>query len=134
MAELFTRKQPVVMVIDDQPEIAELLQTILEDEGYATLGCSEARQAVQQALEQQPDLVMLDMNMPYLDGWQILESLRQKATTAQTTVILMTAASDKAAGYQQQLNQYKAELLVKPFNNDTMKKLVKDLLPLAESI
>lgn len=133
MAEYFEEKQPTVLVIDDQEEIAELLQVILEDEGYATWGCSEARHAVQQAMEYQPDVIMLDMNMPHRNGWQILEDLRQKPTTAHTPVILMTAASDKIADYQAKLNQYRAEVLLKPFNNDALKQLVKNLLPVAKS-
>lgn len=134
MAEYFEEKPPTVLVIDDQEEIAELLQVILEDEGYSTLGCSEARKAVQQAIEYQPDVIMLDMNMPYRNGWQILEDLRQKPATAQIPVIIMTAASDKIADYQAKFNQYRAEVLLKPFNNDTLKQLVKSLLPVSKML
>ncbi len=125
------KRHPVVLVIDDQPIIAELLQAILEEEGYETQLCTLTRQAVEQAERYEPDLIMLDVNMPFINGWQILNELRQKPSTLQTPVIMMTASSDQATHYKDRLEQYQAHIIFKPFNNDAMKGLVKQLAPLA---
>jgi DNA-binding response OmpR family regulator len=129
VAEMEMRTQPLVLVIDDQFEIAELLQTILEDDGYAVEICTEAREATGQILDKQPDLVMLDVRMPGADGWQILQELRQNATTFETPVIMMSAASDKLPVYQELANHYRAEILLKPFNNNAMRNQVQNLAP-----
>lgn len=134
MTETGAGKQPVVLIIDDQEEIAELLEMILEDEGYNTFSCTDARQAVTCAVEFQPDVIMLDMNMPIINGWQILELLRQKTVTALTPVILMTAASDKVSQYQEKIDNFNAQVLLKPFNNENLKFMVKNIITTSSSL
>jgi two-component system alkaline phosphatase synthesis response regulator PhoP/two-component system response regulator VicR len=121
------------MVVDDQVEIAELLQTILEDEDYTALLCTEPRQAMEQVVINHPDLLMLDVKMPFVNGWQILKELRNQPATAQLPIIMMTAASDILAEYKENLNQYQVHLLLKPFNNRLMKNLVRESMCVVKS-
>lgn len=131
---LTMQTQPLVLVIDDQPELAELLQTILEDDGYAVELCTEARQALAQIFAVKPDLIMLDVRMPGADGWQILKALRENSATSEIPVIMMSAAADKLLIFEELSARYKAQVLLKPFNNKNMLSQVQSLAPLANPI
>ncbi|NWJ97657.1 MAG: response regulator [Chloroflexi bacterium] len=129
-----TNTKPLVLVVDDQLEIAELLQTILEDEDYTTLLCTEAQRVVEQVVLHHPDLLMLDVKMPVINGWQILKELRKQPATAQLPVIMMTAAAETLVEYREELSLYQAQILLKPFNNLSMKSLVRNSIFMPKSL
>lgn len=124
--EAINSQQPLVLVVDDQYEIAQLVEFLLEDEGYQAISCTESAKVLEVVLEHKPALILLDVNMPVVDGWEVLESLRRNPATRTLPVIMMTAASDKIESYSERLNHYKADLLKKPFNNQKLLDKVKN--------
>ena len=100
-----------VLVIEDEADIRQLLRTLLEREGFVVAEASEGRDGLRQFHQGHPDIVVLDVGLPDLDGWQVLERIR---TMSDAPVLMLTALSterDKVRG----LNGGADDYLTKPF-------------------
>ena len=100
-----------VLVVEDDKNIADLLQLYLEKEGYAVTVALDGEQGLEKFWAIQPDLVLLDVMMPGMDGWQVCRAIRAKS---QTPVIMLTAKSeleDKITGLRAGADDY----ITKPF-------------------
>ena len=100
-----------VLVVEDERNIAELLQLYLEKEGYAVTIANDGGQGLEKFRAIQPDLVLLDVMMPVMDGWQLCRTIRAES---KTPVIMLTAKSetdDKVAGLKSGADDY----ITKPF-------------------
>ena len=83
-----------VLVVDDAPEIRDLVMTFLIDEGFAVTACGNAEEAMARLLLSLPDLMILDGRMPVMSGWQCLDVMRASVRTARLPVVMLTAAID----------------------------------------
>ncbi len=81
-----------VLVADDDPDILHLVTRILERSGHLVVGARDGQEAVRALFDRRPDLVILDVNMPGLDGWEVLERTRE---VSDVPVLMLTAASDE---------------------------------------
>ena len=109
---------PKVLIADDEPALRSLLKTNLSFEGFETLTASNGEEALRVIRDEAPDVVLLDVMMPVLDGWQVLEEL-SKNENRQTKVILVTAKATSEAqlqGWELGCDEY----LTKPFDLDDM--------------
>ena len=100
-----------VLVVEDDRNIAELLQMYLEKEGYAVTVAADGGQGLSAFRSGKPDLVLLDVMMPVMDGWAVCRAIRAESTTP---VIMLTAkgeTDDKVAGLKQGADDY----ITKPF-------------------
>ncbi len=100
-----------VLVVEDDKNIAELLQMYLEKEGYAVTVALDGGQGLAKFRAIQPDLVLLDLMLPVMDGWAVCRSIRAES---QTPIIMLTAkgeTSDKVAGLKNGADDY----ITKPF-------------------
>ena len=100
-----------VLVVEDDRNIAELLQMYLEKEGYAVTVAPDGGQGLAKFRAIKPDLVLLDVMMPVMDGWAVCRAIRAEA---QTPIIMLTAKGeldDKVAGLKQGADDY----ITKPF-------------------
>jgi len=100
-----------VLIVEDDNNIAELLHLYLEKEGYETRVARDGGTAVEQFHAFQPDLVLLDLMLPVMDGWAVLKKIRE---SAKTPVIMLTAkgeTTDKVSGLEMGADDY----IVKPF-------------------
>lgn len=113
-----------VFVIEDDPGIARLLEALLSRAGYAVERAEEGRAGLRRANELQPDLVVLDVGLPGLDGWQVLDRLRD---ISDVPVLMLTAraeSTDKVRGLRGGADDY----LTKPFDNGELLARVEALL------
>ena len=111
-------RRPSVLVVDDEREIVDLLQVVLEDEGYRVVPAFDGEQAWRLAHVEPPDLVISDVMMPRLSGVELVGRLRDsRERLAKTPVILMSAA-DRTPG------DGRVTFLPKPFDLDRMLSLV----------
>src|SRR5687767_5730315 len=111
-------ENPRVLIADDEPTLRSLLKTNLQLEGFETLTASNGEEALRAIREESPDVVLLDVMMPVMDGWQVLEEL-SKSDNRHTRVILVTAK----ASTESQLHGWELgcdEYLTKPFDLDDM--------------
>ena len=84
-----------VLVAEDEADIRELLVDILVDAGYEVIGVDDGRKALDTARSQHPDIVLLDVMMPAMDGFEVLASLKAEVDTASVPVIMVTAKAQK---------------------------------------
>lgn len=82
-----------VMVIDDEPAIHKLLQTILEHEGFQIMGLEERKETRETVTKRKPDVIILDIMMPEVDGFQILKMLKEDEETKDIPVLILTVRS-----------------------------------------
>src|SRR5687767_10427772 len=80
-----------ILLADDHEDNRLALLTVLEREGYRTLGAANGHQAVQVAREHQPDLILMDLAMPVMDGRQAMQELRANPQTARIPIVVLTA-------------------------------------------
>lgn len=100
-----------ILVVEDDGNIADLLRLYLEKEGYTVILASDGGKGVEQFRKQQPDLVLLDLMLPVLDGWAVCRTIRAEA---ETPVIMLTAkgeTEDKVNGLKSGADDY----ITKPF-------------------
>lgn len=114
-----------VLVVDDEFGVAEVLQSILEDEGYRVATAINGKQALARLSEFTPDLIMLDYMMPIMDGTQTLTAIRNNATFAKTPVIMMSSLEEAAV--RETCTDYDS-FLRKPFRAMAVLKTVARLL------
>ncbi len=112
-----------ILVVDDEPMLREALADALRDEGYVTLEGADGREAVELFARERPDLVLMDVMMPVLDGRQALALIRSAQSRPPTPVVMMSAAVGPDL-----LDASIAGYLAKPFDLDRLIQLVGDLI------
>jgi DNA-binding response OmpR family regulator len=120
-------ERPLVLVADDDPDILSLVTLRLERDGYEVIGAPDGERAVEEALERTPDLALIDVSMPKLDGYEVTERLRQHEPTSATPIILLTARvqdSDVARGIEAGADDY----VRKPFSMADLRTRVQAAL------
>lgn len=115
---------PPVLVVDDDPDILSLVDLTLRDSGYSVVLASDGREALERAHAVAPGLVLLDLTMPVLDGWQVQARLQEERPAL--PVVLMTAAA--RAREQASLHQA-AGYLGKPFDQTMLLETVARFVP-----
>ncbi len=116
-----------IMVVDDEPDVRTLCKINLEYEGYEVIEASDGMTALDLIGKEHPDLVILDIMMPEMDGWQVLEKLKSEEATASIPVVLLTAKADEAS----QLRGWEkgaADYLTKPFSPIALSRYVDRVL------
>lgn len=113
-----------ILVVDDDVNICELLRLYIEKEGYDVVIANDGGQAVQKFKTEKPDLIMLDIMLPVLDGWQVCREIRK---TSQCPIIMLTAKGevfDKVLGLELGADDY----VVKPFETKEIVARIKAVL------
>ena len=87
------QKQKLILIVEDDDNLASVYETRLQDEGFATKRVPNGEDALQAALASKPDLILLDVMMPKVSGFDVLDILRNTPETAQVKVIMLTALS-----------------------------------------
>lgn len=122
-----------ILVVDDEKDIGRLLELTLTRTGYQVRRAFDGEEALTQVEQERPDLILLDVMMPKLDGLQTCQRLKADPTTANIPIIMLTAkaqAADKVAGLSIGADDY----VPKPFNHQEVLARVKGLLQRTEKI
>jgi len=113
----------VILAVDDEPNILLSIEFILEMEGYEVHTARDGDEALDAAERIRPDLVLLDINMPHKDGYEVCRILRERVDMAGTKVIMLTAKGqtlEKKKGLEVGADQY----VTKPFSaEDLLQKI-----------
>ena len=113
-----------ILVCDDERHIVRLIQVNLEKQGWQVVTAYDGKEGLEKIRAEKPDLCVLDVMMPYMDGFEVLKSLRREPETESLPVIMLTAkAQDKDVfeGYHYGADMY----LTKPFNPAELVSFVK---------
>jgi diguanylate cyclase (GGDEF)-like protein len=114
MIEQKSKTMTKILIADDDLEILELLRFTFEQESYNVVAATDGAAALKMASEEHPDIVILDVNMPKLSGYEVLEKIRENSVTCLIPVIMLTSLSktkDKLTGIKLGADEY----LSKPF-------------------
>jgi two-component system alkaline phosphatase synthesis response regulator PhoP/two-component system response regulator VicR len=104
-----------ILAVDDEKHIVRLVQVNLERQGYEVITANDGKEALEKVESEHPDLIVLDVMMPYMDGFEVLQTLRRNQETANIPVIMLTAKAQDAdvfRGWSSGVDCY----LTKPFN------------------
>ncbi len=115
-----------VLVVDDEPQVVWMLQFSLEAEGYQTFTARDGKAALGALAEHRPQLMLLDIMMPIMDGWSVLEELRELPEGERPRVIVVSARSslrDRAKAAELGADAFVA----KPFNVDDLLGVLHEL-------
>ena len=118
------QQQRKILIVDDESGLRELVRINLEHEGYEVLQAENGAQSLEVVREQQPDMVIMDVMMPEMDGWEACRKLRE---FSQVPVLMLTArvqSQDIVTGLDSGADDY----LLKPFNMDELMVRVRALL------
>ena len=113
-----------ILVVDDDTNISELLRLYLEKDGYNVVTCADGLSAVELQKNENPDLILLDIMLPKLDGWQVCREIRK---TSETPIIMLTAKGetfDKILGLELGADDY----VSKPFDTKEVIARIKAVL------
>jgi DNA-binding response OmpR family regulator len=103
-----------ILVIDDDHDIVETIAFILRSKGFSVITAFDGNDGIIKAKDQQPDIIMLDLRMPQMDGFEVCNKLKSDDVTKRIPVIILTAMNDNNAHYKSQ--KYGADdYIIKPF-------------------
>jgi diguanylate cyclase (GGDEF)-like protein len=122
-----------VLVVDDDPDIARFVEVNLRSAGYDVAVAADGLEALEKAGELRPDLVLLDVMMPRIDGFEVAQRLRKNPQTANASIIMLTAkalSADKVTGLQAGADDY----IIKPFDPIELLARVKGTLRRAKEM
>jgi len=121
------REQPLVLAADDDEDILDLVAFRLERSGYTVIVARDGEEALELAAKELPDLAVLDVMMPKVDGFEVTRRLRADEATSRMPIILLTARSQDA-DVQQGFEAGADDYLRKPFSPDELRARVQAIL------
>jgi two-component system alkaline phosphatase synthesis response regulator PhoP len=116
-----------ILVIDDEAEITEIVETFLKDAGYQVLVENSSVMGIERAKSFRPDLILLDIMMPFMDGYEVCEELKKNKETENIPVIFLTgkdARSDEGKSFKAGGDMF----IKKPFNCERLLEIVRIVL------
>ena len=126
--------ESTVLIVDDEPSIREIARRYLEHAGFVVLEARDGLEGLRLARDQRPDVIVLDVMLPKLNGWRVLEELRSNSSLEQRIPVLMLTArgeeSDRLRGLESGADDY----LVKPFSPRELLARIKIMLRRGQSI
>ena len=120
-------EQPLILAADDEQDVLDLVEFRLSRGGYRVVTATDGERALELAVAHEPDLCVLDIMMPGIDGFEVTRRIRATAAIASTPVILLTASVQEAAvskGYEAGANDY----MRKPFSPQELLNRVETVL------
>ena len=116
-----------ILIVDDDLDTLRLVGLMLQRQGYQINAATNGQQGLEKAQEEHPDLILLDVMMPDMDGYEVTRRLRQNPSTADTPILMFTAKAqldDKVVGFEVGVNDY----LTKPTHPSELQERVKTLM------
>jgi len=116
-----------ILIVDDEKDLVDILKTRLEIEGYEILAAYDGQEGLEKAQEEKPDLILLDVMMPKMNGYQVCRLLKYDEEFQNIPVIIITARGqeqDKMTGDEVGADEY----ITKPFENGVLFAKIKELL------
>lgn len=114
-----------ILIVDDEPDILLMLRVNLEAEGYETLLASDGATALRRIEEEKPDLVLLDIMMPIVDGWGVLDEVGSNESGPRVIMLSAKAGEDDVLrAWRNGADEY----VTKPFDPDRLLALVSEVL------
>lgn len=118
---------PLIMVVDDEESVRMVVSFTLEKAGYRVIDADSGDEALNSVVDNPPDLILLDLMMPNIDGWEVLQLLKSNPKTEGIPVCLLTAKGD-IRNKMYALQQGAADYITKPFKREELLDKVKTIV------
>jgi len=121
------------LIVDDNHDVLDIVSELVSAQGYRAVTASGGKEAIEKAKSEHPDLILLDINMPDIDGWSVLRTLKQEGLTDKIKVMMLTAYTDIGTdifGLQDVVAGY----IRKPFQNNELGLKIKEILETGETL
>ncbi len=119
-----TEEQKTILVVDDEPSIRSLLRQQLEDQGYIVKEAADGMEAISQVKQMPPDLIILDVMMPAINGFDVAAVLKNNPTTMDIPIIILSIIEDKQRGWKLGVDRY----LTKPIDSEKLLNNIEVLI------
>ena len=119
---------PTILVVDDEPSVTKLLSMLLTSEGYEVITARTGEECLKKLEAIKPDLIVMDMMLPGMDGKDALEKIRENPDTADIKVIFLTVTYMSDAGITEMKNLRVLDYIIKPFKKEDLVKRIKKVL------
>jgi len=116
-----------ILIVEDEPQTAKLIKFILEKDDYSTISAKDGEEGLRMVKERKPDLIVLDLMLPKMDGYQLCETLKTDPNTKQIPVLVLTAL-DTGPDFEQALEKKADWYITKPFDPQHLLKRVAYLI------
>ncbi len=120
--------QRTLLVVDDEPEIVRMVAKIFEARGHRVVTGKDGQEALDLVAKERPDLLLLDLDLPKLDGWEVCRRLKADPALRGLPVVMMTAAHVSQEAAQRGIDAGADEYVQKPFLRDVLVHNVERLL------
>ena len=118
------KEKKKVLIVDDEPDIVILLKSRFESNGFKTIGVSNGKEAIDKALQEKPDIILLDLLMPVMDGYEAMRHLRKNEKTRDIPIILFTAAPPEEVIKKGDDTMQAIDFVIKPFDEGALSTLL----------
>ncbi len=118
-----------ILVVDDEPEIVKLVTKVMEARGHRVTIGRDGQEALDQVAKERPDVLVLDLNLPKVDGFEVCRRLKSAAATRDLPIVMMTAAFPSIGDADRGMTLGADEYVVKPFLREVLVHNVERLLP-----
>ncbi len=116
-----------ILVVDDEEDIVNLVRLILEDAGYQVGSITDGRHTIEKLKQERFDLILLDIMMPFVTGWEVLEEMRSHEQTRNIPVALLTARASPRDDNLPHPTDY-CDYITKPFEPDDLLRRIRQIL------
>ena len=116
-----------ILVVEDQPDISELFTAIFSDSAYEIFYAKDGEEALSMAADRRPDLILLDVRLPKLNGFEVCRSIKKNPALLQTRIILLSSQMQQY-DFQEARNVKADGFMAKPFKPIELMKRVDELL------
>jgi len=116
-----------ILIADDRSEVVELVKVTLEGEGYRTIDASDGREALEKIRKEKPDLILLDIVMPKMNGFEVLSRVKKDPKTKEIPIVMLTAQGQKVD--QEKGRRLGArDYITKPFSLSHLLNKIEEIL------
>ncbi|MCC7539876.1 MAG: response regulator [Deltaproteobacteria bacterium] len=122
-----------ILIVDDEPQVLAMLDLMLRAAGYDVVTASDGDAAVEVARRELPDVILLDVNLPKRDGFEVCANLRAEPPAPGMKIVMLTAAYDTVQDAQRGLRIGADEYVVKPFLRDVLMHNIERLVAASQA-
>jgi len=125
-------KKKCILVVDDEPDIVTLVKSRLEANGYEVISAYNGKDGLEKAEESQPDMILLDLMMPIMDGYEAGQKLKENPKTKDIPLILFTAAAAEEVAKKGAETIEAIDYVVKPFDDAALLFLINRIADITD--
>lgn len=119
---------PKIVVVDDTDEILDLIEEVLTEEGFQVVLCQDASEALETVAAERPALVIADLRMSGVHGWELVDALLADQRTGRTPIIVCSGAAGELRDAEERVRAQGGDILVKPFDIEELIEKVHGLI------